>query len=75
MEPLLTPLGKLLVIAGVIMVGVGLLFLWGEKIPYVGKLPGDIYLERGRVRIYFPLATSIVISVILTILVRVLIRR
>jgi hypothetical protein len=56
---------KLLVIAGAVLMGIGLL-LWAG-LP-LGKLPGDFVVRRGSVTFYFPLVTSIVVSVVLTLL-------
>jgi Protein of unknown function (DUF2905) len=62
----MAPIGKSLVFAGIVVVG---LALWGlSSVPYAGKLPGDIYLRRGNFTFYFPLATSILISVALTLI-------
>jgi len=62
------PLGKSLVLIGISIVLIGLL-IWGlSSIPYVGRLPGDIYVRRGNFTFYFPLATCILISIIATIL-------
>jgi predicted phosphohydrolase len=62
------PIGKILVLAGIAIAIAGLA-IWGlSSVPYIGKLPGDIYLKRGNFTFYFPLATSILISVIATIL-------
>ena len=58
----------MLVILGVLLVIVGLGFMFADKIPYIGRLPGDIYIKREKFSFYFPLATSIIISIILTIL-------
>ncbi len=60
--------GKILVIFGLVLVAVGLLLLYGPKIPWLGKLPGDITIRRENVTLYFPLATSIVLSILLTLL-------
>jgi Protein of unknown function (DUF2905) len=60
--------GKILVIFGLILVGLGLILLFGPKIPWLGKLPGDITIKRENFTFYFPLATSVLISVLLTIL-------
>ncbi|MGB9598532.1 MAG: DUF2905 domain-containing protein, partial [Minisyncoccales bacterium] len=46
----------------------GILFLFGSKIPYLGKLPGDIYIKRENFSFYFPIATSILVSIILSII-------
>ena len=61
-------LGKMLIILGAVLVVVGLGFVFADKIPYIGRLPGDIYIKREKFSFYFPLATSIIISIILTIL-------
>lgn len=61
-------LGKLLVILGIVLVLVGLGFMFADKIPYIGRLPGDIYVKREKFSFYFPLTTSIIISIILTII-------
>ena len=60
-------LGKLLIVLGIVitLIGVGLLF--ADRIPFIGRLPGDIYVKRGNFTFYFPLATSIVISILLTL--------
>jgi hypothetical protein len=57
--------GKLLVIIGVIVAGVGLLVMMGVPI---GRLPGDFTVRRGNTTFYFPLATSILASILLTLL-------
>jgi len=61
-------LGKILVLFGVILAGIGLLLIWSDKIPWIGRLPGDIYIRKKSFTFYFPLATSLLISVILTLL-------
>ena len=58
-------MGKLLVVIGVVIAGVGLLVMLGVPI---GRLPGDITYRRGNTTVYFPLATSILASIILTLL-------
>jgi membrane protein implicated in regulation of membrane protease activity len=60
------PLGKSLIIIGILLVALGL-FSIGSKIPWLGRLPGDIYIQRGNFTFYFPLATSIVVSLIITL--------
>ena len=62
-------MGKLLVIVGLIIAGVGLLIMAGVPI---GRLPGDITYRRGNVTFYFPIVTSIIISIVLTIVVALL---
>ncbi|MBI5183422.1 MAG: DUF2905 domain-containing protein [Nitrospinae bacterium] len=62
----LSSFGKVLVLLGVILVIVGSIFLFAEKLPWVGKLPGDIYIRRKNFIFYFPITTSIIISTILS---------
>jgi hypothetical protein len=62
----LPPLGRLLIVAGLALAGLGLLLTLGGKIPGLGRLPGDIVIERGSFRLYLPLATSLLLSLILT---------
>jgi hypothetical protein len=57
---------KLLIGAGIALILVGLLWLVGERLG-LGRLPGDIVIDRGGVRIYIPIATSLVVSVILSL--------
>ena len=60
-------LGKMLILLGIFIILVGL-FLWvGEKIPWIGRLPGDIVIKREKLTFYFPITTSILISIILTL--------
>ena len=61
-------MGKLLLIAGLVIAGIGLLMMAG--VPF-GRLPGDIVIRRGSGTLYFPLATSILVSIILTLLLSV----
>ncbi len=60
--------GKLLLFLGIFMVIAGLLMIFLPKIPFIGKLPGDFVIRGRNFTFYFPLATSILLSIILTIL-------
>jgi hypothetical protein len=65
-------LGRALVTLGVVLVVLGLLVSLGARLPgvsWLGRLPGDIYIERPGLRIYLPLGTSVVASVALTLIV------
>ncbi len=64
----LSALGKMLILLGVLIIVMGAFLLLGEKIPWIGRLPGDILIKRKNFTFYFPLATSILISIILTLL-------
>jgi hypothetical protein len=61
-------LGKMLILLAVFIILIGLLVLIGEKIPWVGRLPGDIIIRKKNFTFYFPIVTSILISIILTLL-------
>ena len=66
--------GKVLLMAGLLLALVGLILMVGGRIPFLGKLPGDIHIKRENLEFYFPLTTSIVVSLVLTgivLLVRV----
>ena len=67
-------LGKFLILIGVFLILFGLLFTFWDKVPLLGKLPGDIIIQRGDFWFFFPLATSVVISLILTILLNFVFR-
>ncbi len=60
--------GKILIIFGIGLVVIGLILVLGDKIPWIGRLPGDIYIKRDKFTFYFPLMTSIIISLFLTLL-------
>ncbi len=66
------PLGKMLLLFGLGMVLLGSALLvaghFSGKVPWLGRLPGDIHIERGGWTFYFPLATCLIVSVILTLL-------
>ena len=57
---------KLLIIVGLVLVGIGILWMLGDRIG-LGRLPGDVVIERGGTRIYIPIATSLIISVVLSL--------
>lgn len=63
-----TEMGRMIVVLGLVLVGVGLLLTVVGKVPFIGRLPGDILIRRGNFTFYFPLATSILLSVILSLL-------
>ncbi|MEF3169055.1 MAG: DUF2905 domain-containing protein [Deltaproteobacteria bacterium] len=61
-------LGKFLVITGIVLAGLGVLLLILPKIPFLGRLPGDIVIRRENFTFYFPLGTSILLSIVLSII-------
>jgi hypothetical protein len=68
-------LGKLLILFGVVLALLGGLLLLLGRVPFLGRLPGDIIIRRERWSFYFPLTTSIVISILLTLLFSLFSRR
>ena len=71
--------GRLLVVVGLVVVAAGLLFMVAGRVPFLGRLPGDLHWEHDGVQVYAPLATglllSVVLSLLLTIVTNVLNRR
>ena len=63
----LSDLGRTLVIVGVVLAALGGVLLLTGQLPWLGRLPGDISFERGNVRFYAPIATMLLVSIILTI--------
>lgn len=61
-------IGKILVVAGLALAGIGLLLLLSDKVGWIGRLPGDITIRRERFTFHFPLATCILISIVLSLL-------
>lgn len=66
--------GRFLVIAGVVIVVIGMFFMIADKIP-LGRLPGDLHIGGGRVKIYIPIATCILLSAVITIILNFFSRR
>jgi hypothetical protein len=60
---------KTLIILGIVLLAVGLLWPWLGKLP-IGRLPGDIVIDRPNLKIYFPITTMIIISIIISIISR-----
>lgn len=59
--------GKALIFAGVVLIVFGIIFSVGGKIPWLGQLPGDIYVKKGNFTFYFPVVTCLVLSLFLTL--------
>jgi hypothetical protein len=60
-------MGKLLIIIGIILIIAGVIFSYADKIPFLGKLSGDLSIERENFKFYFPLTTCIILSVLIAI--------
>jgi len=69
---MMAPFSKILVIVGFIIVGVGILFMYSDKIPFVGRLPGDISIKKENFQLYVPITTSIIISIVLSLIIWVI---
>jgi hypothetical protein len=68
-------MGRALVILGVVLVVVGALLAWGPRVPWLGRLPGDFRFGGPSWSVYVPLGTSVVLSILLTLLLRWFTRR
>jgi hypothetical protein len=70
----LTGLGKMLLLMGGLIALLGLILLLVGRVPFLGRLPGDITLRRGNVSCFVPIATSILVSLLLTLLLNLIVR-
>jgi len=68
MAPDFQQFGKLLIFAGIFIVIIGVVFLFGDKIPFIGKLPGDIIIKKKNFTFYFPIVTSILLSLLISLI-------
>jgi len=68
-------LGRLLIVLGAAATLIGLLLVLVPRLPWLGRLPGDILIRRGTFTFYFPLVTCVVVSVILTLILNLFGRR
>jgi hypothetical protein len=68
-------LARLLILFGVISIVAGLVLLIVPRVPWLGRLPGDVIVERERFTLYVPIVTSLVVSIVLTILLNIFFRR
>jgi Protein of unknown function (DUF2905) len=71
----MTDVGKALIVLGFAIVLAGIVLTFFGRIPWLGRLPGDIHVQRGNWSFYFPLATSLLLSVVLSLLFYILGRR
>jgi hypothetical protein len=68
-------IGRLLIVGGVILAAVGVLIVLAPNIPFLGRLPGDIRIDSGNVKVFIPLGTMLLISLILTLILNLANRR
>ncbi|AEF94102.1 hypothetical protein Desca_1242 [Desulfotomaculum nigrificans CO-1-SRB] len=71
----LASMGKMLIFFGLFMALIGGILLLAGKLPGIGRLPGDIFVQRGNFTFYFPVVTSILLSILLTVILNVIFRR
>ncbi len=65
-------LGKILLIVGGIIIILGLVLVFSNHIPFIGKLPGDIFVGKDGFSIYFPIVTLLILSILVTVIVNVI---
>jgi uncharacterized membrane protein YidH (DUF202 family) len=70
----LTGTGRLLLIVGVVIALVGGALLLAGRLPWLGRLPGDIHIQRGNFSFSFPLATALILSIIVTVVLNLVIQ-
>ena len=70
----LSDLGRFLALAGAVLLVIGGAIWLAGKVPWLGNLTGDVRIQRGNVSCFFPLATMILVSVVLTIVVNIILR-
>jgi hypothetical protein len=71
----MTDIGRLLIAFGLVIALVGVILLLAGRLPWLGRLPGDIHIQRGNWTFYVPLATSLIVSIALTLIFWVIGRR
>ena len=68
MAPEVSGFGRALILVGVVLIGVGLLAMAAPKFPWIGRLPGDIMVQRQNFTFYFPLTSCVLASLLITII-------
>jgi len=68
-------IGKGLIAVGILIAVMGVLFVLAPKLPFLGRLPGDIFIETGNTKIFAPIATSLLLSLVLTIVLNLFFNR
>jgi hypothetical protein len=68
-------LGRALVALGIVIVAIGVVLLLAGRVPWIGRLPGDVHVQRGNWTFYFPLGTSVLLSLVLTLVLWLIGRR
>lgn len=68
-------IGRLLLIVGLVLVVAGVVFIFADRIPFLGRLPGDIFISKKNFSFYFPLASCILLSILLTLILNLFFRK
>jgi len=68
-------MGRILVLIGAVLLVVGLLVMFADRVPFLGKLPGDVVVRKKNFTFYFPIVTSILLSLVLTLVLSLWSRR
>jgi hypothetical protein len=69
MTPEFQQFGKIMIFAGIFLLVIGILFIFGDKIPFIGRLPGDIYIKKSNFTFYFPIVSSILVSLLISFII------
>ena len=72
--PAFEGLGRVLIIVGIVIAVLGLFLAFGGRIPFLGKLPGDILIKTDGISFYFPIVTLLLLSIILTVIINFILR-
>ena len=64
----MSELARILILLGALLIVIGLVLLGLQKLPFAGRLPGDIVIKRENFTFYFPLATSIIVSILISLI-------
>jgi Protein of unknown function (DUF2905) len=71
----MSELGRALIVMGIVILALGLILVLFDRVPWIGRLPGDIHVQRENWTFYFPLGTSILLSIVLTLVLWLIGRR
>ncbi len=66
--------GRILLLSGAFLLFLGLLLIFWSRLPFLGKLPGDMFLQKDGFQFFFPLVTCIIISIVLTVVLNLVFR-
>ena len=71
----MSSMGRMVLMLGLVIAAVGVFMLLAGRVPFLGRLPGDVAVQRGNWSFYFPIATSILVSLVLTVVLNLFMRR